>query len=173
MSQWTQGVLMAGLVGLAACGGGREAASATTGVAKAPTTGIADKVGQYTPVRLTADLSRLSDRERRMLPLLIDAAAAIDTMYRQQYYPALDSLLAATTDSATRRYVEINYGPWDRLGDNQPFLPGVGPRPPGAALYPAGVTKEQLEGHADRLGEYTVVRRDSAGRLTAIPYHQA
>jgi hypothetical protein len=173
MSQWTQGVLTAGLVGLAACGGGREAASATTGVVKAPTAGIADKVGQYTSVRLTADLSRLSDRERRMLPLLIDAAAAIDTMYRQQYYPALDSLLAATTDSATRRYVEINYGPWDRLGDNQPFLPGVGPRPPGAALYPAGVTKEQLERDADLLGEYTVVRRDSAGRLTAIPYHQA
>jgi hypothetical protein len=173
MSQWTQGVLMAGLVGLAACGGGREAARASTGETKAGTAGIADKVAQYTPVRLTADLSRLSDRERRMLPLLIDAAAAIDTMYRLQYYPALDSLLNATTDSVTRRYVEINYGPWDRLGDNQPFLPGVGPRPPGAALYPAGVTKQELEGHADLLGEYTVVRRDSAGRLAAIPYHQA
>jgi hypothetical protein len=152
MSQWTQGVLMAGLVGLAACGGGREAARASTGETKAGTAGIADKVAQYTPVRLTADLSRLSDRERRMLPLLIDAAAAIDTMYRQQYYPALDSLLQAAGDSVTRRYVEINYGPWDRLGDNQPFLPGVGPRPPGAALYPAGVTKQELEGPADLLG---------------------
>ena len=78
MSQWTLGVLMAGLVGLGACGGsGREAASASSAETKAPAANMADKVNQYTPVRLTADLSRLSDRERRMLPLLIDAAAAI------------------------------------------------------------------------------------------------
>jgi hypothetical protein len=166
-------MLMAGLVGLAACGGGHDTAPARSAEATAPEANIADKVGQYTPVRLTADLSHLSDRERRMLPLLIDAAAAIDTMYRQQYYPALDSLLKATTDSVTRRYVEINYGPWDRLADDQPFISGVGPRPPGAALYPAGVTKDQIEGQPGLLGEYTVVRRDSAGRLTAIPYHQA
>jgi len=173
MSQWIQGVLMAGLVGLGACGGGHEAAPAGSAEAKAPAPDMADKVGQYTPVRLTADLSRLSDRERRMLPLLIDAAAAIDTMYRQQYYPALDSLLKATPDSVTRRYVEINYGPWDRLADDQPFISGVGPRPPGAALYPPGVTKEEVERQPDLLGQYTVVRRDSAGQLTAIPYHQA
>jgi peptidase M49-like protein len=174
MSRWTLGVLMAGLVGLGACeGGARAAASAGAAEAKAPASNMADKVGQYTPVRLTADLGALSDRERRMLPLLIDAAAAIDTMYRQQYYPALDSLLEATTDSTTRRYVEINYGPWDRLADDQPFLPGVGPRPPGAALYPADVTKEELERQPELLGQYTVVRRDSAGRLTAVPYHQA
>jgi hypothetical protein len=166
-------MLMAGLVGLAACGGGHDTAPARSAEATAPEANIADKVGQYTPVRLTADLSHLSDRERRMLPLLIDAAAAIDTMYRQQYYPALDSLLKATTDSVTRRYVEINYGPWDRLADDQPFISGVGPRPPGAALYPAGVTKDQIEGQPSLLGEYTVVRRDSAGRLTAIPYHRA
>jgi hypothetical protein len=173
MSQWIQGVLMAGLVGLGACGGDHEPAPASSAEAKAPAASMADKVGQYTPVRLTADLSRLSDRERRMLPLLIDAAAAIDTMYRQQYYPALDSLLQAAGDSVTRRYVEINYGPWDRLADDQPFIAGVGPRPPGAALYPPGVTKEELERQPDLLGQYTVVRRDSAGRLTAIPYHQA
>ena len=173
MLQWSQGVLMAGLVGLGACGGGHEAAPVGSAEAKAPAVNLADKVAQYTPVRLTADLSRLTDRERRMLPLLIDAASAIDTMYRQQYYPALDSLLKATTDSVTRRYVAINYGPWDRLANNQPFIPGAGPRPPGAALYPADVTKEELERQPELLGQYTVVRRDSAGRLVAVPYHQA
>jgi peptidase M49-like protein len=173
MPQWTHGVLMAGLLGLAACGGGREVAPGGTAEAKTPAGGIGDKVAQYTPVRLAADLAQLSDRERRMLPLLIDAAAAIDTMYRQQYYPALDSLLEATTDPATRRYVEVNYGPWDRLDDDRPFIAGVGPRPPGAALYPPDVTKQELEARADLQGEYTVVRRDSAGHLTAVPYHQA
>jgi hypothetical protein len=173
MSHWIQGVMMAGLVGLGACGSGGEPAPASSAGAKAPAASMADKVGQYTPVRLAADLTHLSERERRMLPLLIDAAAAIDTMYRQQYYPALDSLLKATTDSITRRYVEINYGPWDRLANDQPFIPGAGPRPPGAALYPTDVTKEELERQPGLLGQYTVVRRDSAGRLTAIPYHQA
>ena len=30
-------------------------------------------------------------------------------------------------DSATRRFAEINYGPWDRLDGNAPFVAGVGP----------------------------------------------
>jgi hypothetical protein len=174
MAGWTSWVLMAGLFGLAACGGDRKPAPRVAeGQDAAARPAMADRVAQYTPVRLTADLSRLSDHERRMLPLLIDAAAAIDTMYRQQYYPALDSLLSTLTDSATRRFVEINYGPWDRLDDDRPFIAGLGERPPGAALYPRDVTKEEVERTPGLLGEYTVVRRDSAGRLAAIPYHQA
>jgi hypothetical protein len=174
MAVWRSWVLMAGLFGLAACGSDRKATPrAAEGQAAPPSPAMADRVAQYTPVRLTADLSRLSDHERRMLPLLIAAAAAIDTMYRQQYYPALDSLLSTLTDSATRRFVEINYGPWDRLDDDRPFLAGVGERPPGAALYPRDVTKEEVERTPGLSGEYTVVRRDSAGRLTAVPYHRA
>jgi hypothetical protein len=174
MAGWTSWALMAGLVGLAACGGDRKPAprAAESQGARAGRA-MADRVAQYTPVRLTADLSRLSDHERRMLPLLVDAAAAIDTMYRQQYYPPLDSLVATLTDSATRRFVEINYGPWDRLDDDRPFIAGVGSRPPGAALYPPDVTKEEVERAPGLLGEYAVVRRDSAGRLMAIPYHEA
>ena len=172
--RWTRRMLMAGLGGLAACGGDRTPArTPEAGAPASPASALAEKVAQYTPVRLTADVSKLSDRERRMLPLLIDAAAAIDTMYRQQYYPQLDSLLSATHDSSTRRYIEINYGPWDRLDDDRPFLEGVGPRPPGAALYPPDVTKDEFERTPGLLGQYTVVRRDSAGRLVAVPYHKA
>ena len=49
----------------------------------------------------------------------------------------------------------------------------MGPRPPGAALYPPDVTKDELERTPGLLGQYTVVRRDSAGRLVAVPYHKA
>jgi hypothetical protein len=59
------------------------------------------------------------------------------------------------------------------LDDDRPFLPGAGPRPPGAALYPPDVTKDELERTPGLLGQYTVVRRDSAGRLVAVPYHKA
>jgi hypothetical protein len=142
---------------------------------------MAGKVAQYTSVRLTADLAGLSDRERRMLPLLIEAASEMDTVYQQQYYPARDSLLASVQDSATRRFVEINYGPWDRLDSDRPFVPGAGKRPAGVELYPHDLTAEEFEraasaspaaGRALR-GQYTVVRRDSAGALVAVPYHEA
>jgi hypothetical protein len=156
--------------------GDRPAASAPGGD---PGGAMAAKVAQYTPVRLTADLQGLSEQERRMIPLLIAAAAEMDSVFQQQIYPARDSLVHALSDSSMRRYVQINYGPWDRLDEDRPFVPGVGPRPPGAELYPHGLTKEELEQAIARspagralAGQYTVVRRDSAGHLVALPYHE-
>ena len=168
---------MAGAVfGCQGGGGDRPTASAQAGP---PAGAMAAKVAQYTPVRLTADLHGLSEQERRMIPLLIAAAAEMDSVFQQQIYPARDSLVHALTDSSMRRYVQINYGPWDRLDEDRPFVPGVGPRPPGAELYPHGLTKEELEQAVARspagralAGQYTVVRRDSAGQLVALPYHE-
>jgi Peptidase family M49 len=162
-----------------ACGRGDAEAGAVEETAGRPN--IAQKLAQYTPVRLTADLSGLSERERRMIPLLIEAAQEMDTIFWQQVYPARDSLLGMVRDSATRQYILLNYGPWDRLDENAPFFPHVGPRPDGAAFYPADMSKEEFEaaakaapdGGAALRGLYTVVRRDSAGRLVAVPYHQA
>ncbi|WP_349263025.1 dipeptidyl-peptidase 3 family protein [Longimicrobium sp.] len=138
------------------------------------------KLAQYTSVRLTTDLP-LSARDRQIIPLLIDAARETDAVWRQQTYGNLDSLVASIQDPRVRRYVEINYGPWDRLAGNAPFLPGVGPKPEGANVYPADMTKEQFEAavagggaRADSLrGLYTLVRRDAGGRLTAVPYSRA
>ncbi len=173
MRRWTCWTLMAGLAVVFGCGSARDTEEHAAAGGAVATPGLADKVAQYTPVRLTADLGGLTERERRMIPILIDAAAAMDTVFRLQYYPALDSLLAAIGDSSTRRFVEINYGPWDQLASDRPFIPGVGERPPGAALYPADASKDEVEKSPDLLGLYTVVRRDSAGRLVAVPYHQA
>jgi hypothetical protein len=134
-------------------------------------------VARYATVRLGADLAPLSAKERQMLPLLIDAAREMDTIYWQEVYPERDSLLASISDSSLRRLVEINYGPWDRLAGNEPFVPGVGPRAKGAAFYPADLTAATLDsaaaGDPALKGAYTLVRRDSAGRLTAVPYHSA
>jgi len=146
-----------------------------------PTQGMDAKLAKYTTVRLTSDLSGLSENERRMIPLLIDAAREMDAVFRMQAYGNLDSLLAATTDPATRRFVEINYGPWDRLAGNEPFIAGVGPKPAGANFYPRDMTKEEFEAEVAKGGPradslkslYTLVRRGPGGRLTAIPYHVA
>ena len=158
---------------------GSEADAVVSEAGAGPT--IAQKLAQYTPVRLTADLSVLSERERRMIPLLIQAAQEMDTIFWHEAYPSRDSLLRTVPDSATRAYVQLNYGPWDRLDGNAPFVPGVGPRPDGAAFYPSDMTKEEFEAAAKAspaAGEslrshYTLVRRDSSGGLTAVPYHQA
>lgn len=149
--------------------------------AQAPATDSIDrKLAQYTSVRLTTELP-LSGRDRQIIPLLIEAAREMDAVWRQQTYGNLDSLVASIRDPRVRRYVEINYGPWDRLAGNAPFLDGVGPKPEGANVYPADITKEQFEAAvagggapADSLRSlYTLVRRDAGGRLTAVPYSRA
>ena len=164
-------------VGVGACTG--EKAGPEAPAAASPGATVAGKLAQYTPVRLNADLEQLSERERRMIPVLIAAAQEMDTIFWQQAYAPRDSLLSTISDSAIRRYVLLNYGPWDRLDGNRPFVPGVGPRPPGAEFYPHDVTPEELERAAALPGgkalrsPYTMVRRDSAGKLTAVPYHMA
>jgi hypothetical protein len=105
----------------------------------------------------------------------------MDAIFWQQAYGNREQLMSRIEDPGTRRFVEINYGPWDRLDDNAPFVPGAGPKPPGANFYPADMTKEEFEqaisgggALADSLRSlYTLVRRDSSGALTPVPYHVA
>ena len=133
---------------------------------------------KYTSVRLTADLGHLSDNQKKMIPLLIEASRAMDDAFWIQAYGDRDALLASIDDPAARRFAEINYGPWDRLKNNEPFLDGVGAKPLGANLFPADMTKEEFEAAAaeseeraaELAGLYTVVRRDMEGRLIGHPY---
>jgi len=130
----------------------------------------------YAPVTLTADLASLSDRERQMVGLFIDAATIMDDLFWLQAYPGdRAALLAGLKDPAVRRFAEINYGPWDRLAGNAPFVPGVGPKPDGAGFYPLDMTREEFE-RADLAGsrsEYTLLRRDGKGQLEVVPYSVA
>jgi hypothetical protein len=133
-------------------------------------------MGRYATVRLDVDLSGLSAAERAMVPLLIEAAEAMDTVYWQQAYGDPVSFLASITDLDVRRYAEVNYGPWDRLEGDAPFLAGVGAKPLGAGFYPQDVTKEEIleATNADDLrGLYSLVRRNADGGLEAVPFHVA
>jgi hypothetical protein len=135
-------------------------------------------VDQYATVRLTADVSKLSDNDQQVVRLLIEAVQYMDPIFWQETYGAeSDALALAKGDEATRRYIEINYGPWDRLRDNEPFIDGVGPKPLGANLYPADMTVAEFEAaaadHPELESLYTLVRRGDDGGLTAVPYHEA
>ncbi|MBA2628234.1 MAG: Zn-dependent hydrolase [Gemmatimonadales bacterium] len=141
-----------------------------------PSSDVAARIARYTTVRLTADLTGLTPRERQMIPLLIDAAREMDAIYWMQAFGNRDSLLSSLRDPALRRYAEINYGPWDRLANDSPFVAGVGTKPAGAGFYPRDVTAADIQAAgapAPLRSEYTIVRRDPSGRLTAIPYHVA
>ncbi len=138
----------------------------------------AARLGRYTTVRLTTDVAALTDSEKKMIPHLIRAADAMDRTYWEQAYGDKEKLLSSLDTEAARRYAEINYGPWDRLDDNEAFVEGTGDKPEGANFYPEDMTKEELETAAAESEEraralkslYTMVRRNEAGDLTTIPY---
>jgi hypothetical protein len=138
----------------------------------------AARLGRYTTVRLSTDVSALTDSERKMIPHLVRAAEAMDRTYWEQAYGDKEELLSSLESEAARRYAEINYGPWDRLDENAPFVDGFEDKPEGANFYPEDMTKEELETAAAESEErsqalrglYTMVRRDEGGDLRTIPY---
>jgi hypothetical protein len=137
-------------------------------------------LGKYTTFRLDPDLSGLTPAQKRMIPSLIEAAQAMDDLYWQQAYGGKDELLASIEDPDLRRFAEINYGPWDRLAGNEPFLDGVGPKPKGAAFYPVDMAQEEFDAaiSSDPAKEaafkslYTMIVRTDSGDLQAVPYHE-
>lgn len=133
---------------------------------------VAERLPIYAKVRLTTDIQKLTENERKVLPLLIKAAEIMDELFWKQSYPQRDSLLATVQDQKTKEFIVINYGPWDRLNDNKPFVKGVGPKPIGSGFYPANMTKEELERSnvADKKGLYSMIRRTESGKLFSVPY---
>jgi hypothetical protein len=136
---------------------------------------IDDRLEQYTPFELMADMSQLTDDQKEMISLMIDAAGAMEEVFWLQAYGNKEELMNSLESSELRRFAEINYGPWDRLNGNEPFVEGVGQKPLGANFYPADLTKEEFEAwDSDAKDDlYTIVRRDDNGELITIPYHQA
>ncbi len=133
---------------------------------------------RYRKVTLTADLSGLSEGQRKIVGLLIEASKEMDALFWEQAYGSKQELMESIDDPGLRTYAGINYGPWDRLRENEPFLEGVGAKPLGANFYPADMTRDEFEsavaaasdgGEALR-GQYAMVRRDDDGALAAVTY---
>ncbi len=151
----------------------------TVPVSPAPAlAGPAERLSKYTVVRLQADTTSLTKKERMMLPLLIDAAREMHGIYWEQVIGPRDSVMSKISDPVSAMFADVNVGPWDRLDNNMPFIPGVGPKPHGANFYPRDMTKDEFERavasggpKADSLKSlYTMVRRNASGALVAIPY---
>ena len=129
----------------------------------------------YATVRLTADLGHLDNQQKQMVPLLIRASKIMDDLFWLQAYGDREPLLESISDPDQRRFAEINYGPWDRLAADQPFVESAGPKPPGARFYPADMSKEEFEAwdQEGKEGLYTLVKRNENGELYLVPFSQA
>nr|WP_199077393.1 Zn-dependent hydrolase [Pedobacter sp. ASV19] len=165
------------VAGMASCTGNPDKKTAKTGKSTSAQDSLQDyvnhRIGIYETVKLTTNLNELSINERKILPLLIQAAQIMDDLFWKQTYPKADSLLNTVKDENSRSFIKINYGPWDRLNGDKPFITGIGPKPDGATFYPEGMTKEEIEkaNLKDKFNPYSVIRKDNAGKLSVVPYH--
>ncbi|MGI9471711.1 MAG: dipeptidyl-peptidase 3 family protein [Rubripirellula sp.] len=131
-------------------------------------------IQQYAVVDLTTNLDQLSEKQRRMIPLLIEAGTIMDDCFWYEAYGDGPKLMKSIADPLLRKFVGINYGPWDRLDGNRSFMSRFGPKPLGANFYPADMTKEEFEA-SNLTGKdslYTFLRRDDAGGLKVVPYRE-
>ena len=142
-----------------------------------PMTEIEQKVAEYAEFELTSDLiANLSDNEKELVKIFIEIGDVMDEIYWDEYFgyenrANLDTL----ADPAVRAFANIQYGAWDRLDSEKPFVPGFGERPLGANFYPVDMTPEEFEALNDprKNDQYSVIRRDAEGKLYVLPYHEA
>jgi len=135
------------------------------------------KIEQFAEVELNYDISKLSDKDKKILSILFDVADIMDELFWDQTF-GLDKkkqVLDTLKDEFARKYFLINYGPWERLNDNKPFLAGFGEKPLGANYYPADMSKEEFEKfqNENKNSQYTLLRRDEKGKLVVVWYHEA
>jgi len=141
------------------------------------------RLARFKPVRMPYNASALSPRERQMVDQLVIALQQFENIFWRQsdpegvaLYKALEKVDTPLARN-TRHYLFINGSRWDLVNENEPFI-GRQPMPPGHALYPADLTRTQVDAyvaaHPDRkavvFDPYTIVRRKGAD-LTGVKYH--
>jgi len=171
---------IAGLFMLTACGKSADTTQTTTANPETTTeqTLLVDesRLSIYHGVDLTSDLSHLSDNQHKMLSLLIDASKIMDDLFwKQAFFEDKDAFLSSIDDEDVRHFAAINYGPWDRLNGDTPFISGYNDKAPGAEFYPHDIDKAEFAtaSFEDKQGLYSMVKRDEAGNLYSVPYSEA
>ena len=108
-------------------------------------------------IRLSSDLSKLSDGEKKAVAKLIEVGQIFQKLYEEQRHPealssyrALEQLDKRTGSTPATQNLLTLYrlfqGPIATTLENkrEPFVP-VDPTKPGKNMYPWGITKEQIE----------------------------
>ena len=139
------------------------------------TANIDKKLSDYVNVQLTSDISTLTPKEKQMLGLFIDAAKYADDIFWKQSFGNKNQLINDIKDQNIRKFALINYGTWDKLDGNKPFIEKYGIKPVGARFYPTNMTFREFDdlNANDKYNMYTIIRRKKDGNLCTIPYHKA
>ena len=168
-------VLLAGLTNCTSGNQDPESKKSKEEVSEEPLVDMKAKLSKYITVTLNADISGLSDNQKKMLVHLFNAAQIMDDIYWKQSFGDKAALLSKIDDTETTEFVKINYGPWDRLDGNNPFISSYGEKPKGANFYPKDMTVKEFEqfDDPDKNSLYTLIRRNEDGSLKTIWYHEA
>ena len=130
------------------------------------------KVESYAVVEVSSPLyDVLSDNDKKIVDLFRQAGEIMDGLFWKQTFGD-KSVIGALPDGYAKDYALINYGAWDHLDDNRPFIEGYGEKPLGCQYYPQDMTMEEWEAFddPDKLSLYTVIRRDENGALKTVWY---
>jgi hypothetical protein len=153
---------------------------------------IQAEIDKFAPVKIEADLSHLTEREKQLVAKLAEAGKICnDIFWHQSSHDAIavrDSLAKLNDDFSkkTLELVNIYYGPYDKMNEYKRFVDfkvgtfGAEKRPATGGFYPEDMTKEEFEKHisenpADKEAFeslYTVIVRDENKKLKAIPYNE-
>ncbi|MBR5249212.1 MAG: Zn-dependent hydrolase [Bacteroidales bacterium] len=133
------------------------------------------KVDEYALVELKSDLvNNLSENEKQMVKIFFEIGKIADNLFWQQTFGD-KALVEGISDKYAREFALIQYGAWDRLDNNQPFLANYGEKPATCNYYPQDITLEEFQAFDDpnKSSWYTVLRRNEDGSLKTLWYHEA
>ena len=146
---------------------------------------VKTQLAKLAPVEITYDASRLTDNEKKVLKLLVKAAKYMDKIFLLQVdrrnfriLKELNKKKKENPDYAVlQKYFEINFGPFDRLAADKPFINLRVKKPRGANFYQGKMTKAEVEAYIKAnpqdekafTSNFTVIRK-TQGKLEAVPY---
>lgn len=131
------------------------------------------KVEEYAHVELKSDLvNGLNEKEKELVKIFFQVGEITDNLFWKQTFGD-KSVLDTITDSYAKEFAMIQYGAWDRLDNNKPFLPGYGEKLDVCNYYPHDITSEEFDALEDenKNSWYTVIRRNDDGSLKSVWYH--
>lgn len=135
---------------------------------------LQSKVDEYAPFELTSPLAAsLTENEKQIVEIFFRIADITDNLFWMQTFGD-KALMEAIEDPVAREFAMIQYGPWDRLDDNRPFIEGYGEKPAVCNYYPEDITEEEFDSFddPDKDSWYTVLRRNDDGSLKTVWYHE-
>ncbi len=147
---------------------------------------VKGQIAKLAPVEISVDPSLLNENDKAVLAKLVEAARLMDEIFLRQVYSRNVAIREALQQGSNPdyptllTYFTINFGPFDRLNHDEPFINLKHKKPAGANFYPEDMTRDEFEAWIQAHPEdeeaftsnFTIIRREG-DRLVAIPYSRA